>query len=135
MKWNNKVEKWCKRWDEETTPKMLSQALTGGNGRCYVIKWELSDKCTGTFTIDGAWYDKVTRLHRQLRQNGIPVPSPMANVEGEPPKPILLLIGHHLGRPRQLIWDNDELLTANLIYWKDPANCAEDAGVGINQYI
>ena len=135
MRYEVGVEKWCRRWSELTSTKLISDALTGGKGRCYVINWKLSDKLKGQLKVDGSWYDKVSRLHKQLRDNNLPVPSPMANVELVPPKPILMLIWHQKGQDMANLWDKADEYSRLLEYWKLPADCSPDAGVGINQYI
>ena len=135
MKYERAIAKWCRRWSELTTPDTIADALTGGDGRCYGINWKLSDKLKGKLKVDGSWYDKVSRLHRQLRENNLPVPSPIANVEMTPPKVILILIWHEKGQDMATLWEKADLLDGQLEYWKLPANCAADAGVGINRYI
>ena len=135
MKYATGVAKWCRRWSEETTTNKISDALTGGDGRCYVINWKFNDNLKGQLKVDGSWYDKVSRLHRQLRENNLPVPSPMANVEMVPPKLILILIWHQNGQDMANLWEKADEFGRLLQYWKLPANCAPDADVGINRYI
>ena len=52
-----------------------------------------------------------------------------------PPKPILMLIWHQKGQDMANLWDNADEYSRLLEYWKLPADCSPDAGVGINQYI
>ena len=135
MKYEKAIAKWTRRWSEETTTNKISDALTGGNGRCYLIKWRFNENLKGELKVDGSWYDRVTRLHRQLRENGLPVPSPIPNVDMVPPKPILMLIWHEKGQDMANLWEKADEFARLLEYYKLPADCSPDAGVGMKRYM
>ena len=94
-----KIERWRKRWSEQTQQEAVTQALSVDPYDHYKIKYQFPNGHTGVVEVSRSWFDKVQRLHRQLTENertGTYTHRPRNQVL---PRPELFAIWAKYGRP------------------------------------
>lgn len=63
-----KIQRWRKRWSLLTQQGAVIEALTVERHDHYKIQYQFQNGHSGVVEVSRSWFDKVSRLHRQLTE-------------------------------------------------------------------